>query len=499
MALSSVATLLNTATAWAQETAPPPGAAPTADLATRVADLEAYVTNGTPRALVSSGPGHNAWMMTSAALVFFMTLPGLALFYGGLVRRKNVLSVMAQCLGCAGFVTIVWWIAGYSLAFDAGSPLIGGLKFAFLRGVGAAPNPSYGAWVSHSVFAMYQLMFAIITPALIVGAIAERMKYSAIMAFLLGWMLVVYFPLAHMVWGVDGLMNGVWNPGAGIRAIDFAGGTVVHMSSGWSALVLCLLVGKRTGFGQRAFYPHSLVLTMIGTGMLWVGWYGFNAGSAVAADGIAANAFMATTLATAVGCVTWPTLEWATRGKPTVLGLCSGAVAGLVVITPASGFVTATGAVIVGLLAGCIPYLAVTKLKALLGYDDALDTFGVHGVGGTLGAIVTGFVATADANPNLSTNLAEVVGKTLWIEQLKAVGVTLALAIAGTVVVALVVQKVIGLRPDPESEEDGLDQADHGEAGYHLDEPSGLAEGHETRAGLAAVTHAARAEPTRNG
>ncbi|MDP9034895.1 MAG: ammonium transporter [Myxococcota bacterium] len=498
MALSSVATLLYAATAWAQQGTPPAGAAPAADLATRVADLEAYVTNGTPKALVSSGPGHNAWMMTSAALVLFMTLPGLALFYGGLVRRKNVLSVMAQCLGCAGFVTILWWVAGYSLAFDAGSPWIGGLRFAFLRGVGAAPNASYGAWVSQSVFAMYQLMFAIITPALIVGAIAERMKYSAIMAFLLGWMLIVYFPLAHMVWGVDGLMNGVWNASASIRAIDFAGGTVVHMSSGWSALVLCLLVGKRTGLGQRAFYPHSLVLTMIGTGMLWVGWYGFNAGSAVAADGIAANAFMATTLATAVGCVTWPTIEWATRGKPTVLGLCSGAVAGLVVITPASGFVTATGAVIVGLLAGSVPYLAVTKLKAMLGYDDALDTFGVHGVGGTLGAIVTGFVATADANPNLSTNLSDVVGKTLWLEQLKAVGVTLALAIAGSTGVALLVKKLIGLRPDPESEEEGLDQADHGEAGYHLDEPRGLAEGHEVHEGLAAVD-IGRAKPMSNG
>jgi Amt family ammonium transporter len=454
----------------------PPAASAVAaapDLATRVADLEAYVTNGTPKVLVSSGPGHNAWMMASSALVLFMTLPGLALFYGGLVRRKNVLSVMAQCFGCAGFVTILWWAFGYSLAFDAGSPFIGGLKFALLKGVGAAPNANYGAWVSHSVFAMYQLMFAIITPALIVGAIAERMKYSALMAFLVLWMLVVYFPLAHMVWGIDGLMNGVWNAKASIKAIDFAGGTVVHMSSGWSALVLCLILGKRKGFGHRAFYPHSLVLTMIGTGMLWVGWYGFNAGSAVAADGIAAGAFMATTLATAVASVTWPAIEWLTRRKPTVLGFCSGAVAGLVVITPASGFVTANGAVTIGVLAGVVPYLACTKLKAMFGYDDALDTFGVHGVGGTLGALLTGFLATPEANPNLETNLSGIVGHSLWLEQLKAMGLTLGLAVAGTAVLATLVKAVLGLRPEAESEEDGLDQADHGEAGYHFDEEGG--------------------------
>src|SRR5579863_5123136 len=240
LALLLAATSAPTA-AWA-DSAAKVAPAPTADLATRVADLEAYVTNGTPKALTSPGPGHNAWMMVASALVLFMTLPGLALFYGGLVRRKNVLSVMAQCLGCAGFVTILWWIAGYSLAFDSGSPFLGGLKFAFLKGVGAAPNADYGAWVSHSVFSMYQLMFAIITPALIVGAIAERMKYSAVMAFLVGWMFVVYFPLAHMVWGIDGLMNGVWNRDASIKAIDFAGGTVVHMSSGWSALLLCLML-----------------------------------------------------------------------------------------------------------------------------------------------------------------------------------------------------------------------------------------------------------------
>jgi Amt family ammonium transporter len=320
---------------------------------------------------------------------------------------------------------------------------------------------------------MYQLMFAIITPGLIVGAIAERMKYSAVMVFIVLWMFVVYFPLAHMVWGIDGLMNGVWNAKASIKAIDFAGGTVVHMSSGWSALTLCLILGKRRGFGQRAFLPHSLVLTMVGTGMLWVGWYGFNAGSALASDGIAAGAFTATTLAAAVAGTVWPVLEWFTRSKPTVLGFCSGIVAGLVVITPASGFVTPTGAVIIGVLAGVIPFLACTKLKAMFNYDDALDTFGVHGVGGTLGALVTGFLATPEANANLNTNLAAIVHHTLWVEQIKAIALTLVLSVVGTTVLALAIKAVLGLRPTPDSEEQGLDLNDHGEAGYHFDEAGG--------------------------
>jgi Amt family ammonium transporter len=446
---------------------------PYTDLAMRVADLEAYVQNTAPQALKTAGPGHNGWMMTCAALVLFMTLPGLALFYGGLVRRKNVLSVLAQCLGSAGLVTILWWAVGYSFTFAPGTRVLGGLGHALLRGVTAAPDPSYAPWVSANVFAMYQLMFAIITPALIVGAIAERMRYAAIMAFVLGWMLLVYFPLAHMVWGSDGMMNGLSNPNAGIRAVDFAGGTVVHMSSGWSALVLCVVLGKRSGFGRRPFLPHSLVLTMVGTGMLWVGWYGFNAGSALAADGIAANAFTATTLAAAVAGATWPALEWITRRKPTVLGFCSGIVAGLVVVTPACGFITPTGAVIVGLLAGIVPFWACTKLKHWLGYDDALDTFGVHGVGGTLGALLTGFLATTEANPNLATNLSGIVGKTLFVEQLKAIGVTLALAVGMTSVLALGLRAALGLRPDKENEELGLDAADHGEAGYHYDEAGG--------------------------
>jgi ammonium transporter, Amt family len=437
----------------------------------RVADLESYMSNTSRTAGVASkipgpGPGHNAWMMTSSALVLFMTLPGLALFYGGLVNRKNVLSVLAQCLGIAGLVTVLWWAVGYSLVFAPGKSWIGGLKFAFLAGVGGLPNPDYASWVSHNVFAMYQMMFAIITPALIIGAIAERMKYSAIMLFVLIWMFVVYFPLAHMVWGVDGLMNGVWNAQAAIQSIDFAGGTVVHMSSGWSALLLCMILGKRIGFGKQIMRPHSMVLCMVGTGMLWVGWYGFNAGSAVASDAIAANAFMSTTLAAAIACFSWAAMEWLTRGKPTVLGFCSGAVAGLVVITPAAGFVTATGAVIIGVLAGIVPFLACTKLKARFGYDDALDTFGVHAVGGTLGALLTGFLATSDANANLATNLKRIVGSTLWLEQLKAIALTLAMAIVGTLAIAYIVKLFIGLRPTADEEMQGLDIIDHGEEAY---------------------------------
>jgi Amt family ammonium transporter len=465
--------------AFAEEPAAAAAAAPDpAAMEKRIADLEAYVNNGArgddkTSKVMAPGPGHNGFMMVCAALVLFMTLPGLALFYGGLVRSKNVLSIMAQCMGIAGLVTVLWWAFGYSITFGTGSPIMGSFDMMFLKDVGSAPNTNYAYWVSQSTFSMYQLMFAIITPALIIGAIAERIKFGALLLFVTGWMLIVYFPLAHMVWGVDGFMNGVWNAKASIKAIDFAGGTVVHMSSGWSALVLALIVGKRTGFGKENMAPHSLVLTMIGTGMLWVGWYGFNAGSAVAADGVAANAFMTTTIATAIACCVWPLLEWITRGKPTILGFCSGAVAGLVVITPATGFVNATGAVIIGVLAGAIPFLACTKLKSIFGYDDALDTFGVHAVGGTLGALMTGFLATADVNANLSTNLAGLVRNGLWIEQLKAIGVTLALAVVGTTVIAMIVKVVVGLRPTVENEESGLDETDHGESGYHYDEAAG--------------------------
>jgi Amt family ammonium transporter len=458
---------------------------PAPSLEQRVASLEAYLGNGDPTAALKDakgtipdglttpsvgvpGPGHNAWMMTSSALVLFMTLPGLALFYGGLVRKKNVLSVMAQCLGCAGVVTILWWAFGYSLVFGKSfnSPFLGGTEYFFLKGVDSAPNTDYAYWVSQNVFSMYQLMFAIITPALIVGAIAERMKFSAIMLFIVVWMFVVYFPLAHMVWGVTGYMNGVWNAGAAIKAIDFAGGTVVHMSSGWSALILCLILGPRLGFGKTPMPPHSMVLCMVGTGMLWVGWYGFNAGSAVASDTVAANAFMTTTIATAIASTVWAGLELVTRKHASVLGFCSGAVAGLVVVTPACGFIDATGAVWIGVLAGAIPFLACTKLKAIFKYDDALDTFGVHAVGGTLGAFVTGIFATPSVNGNLALNLKDVVGKSLWIEQLKAIALTLVLAIVSTVIIAYILKAIIGLRPTTEQEQQGLDLTDHGEEGY---------------------------------
>jgi Amt family ammonium transporter len=457
----------------------------------RVADLEAYFNNS-PRGAdttnnVSSklgsydeksnsfsgnpGPGANAWQMTSAALVLFMTLPGLALFYGGLVRRKNVLSVMAQCFYITGMVTILWYICGYSLVFHSGGKFLGNLDFAFLKGVDSTVNGDYSYYVSQNVFSMYQLMFAIITPALIIGSIAERMKFSAICLFMILWMFVVYFPQAHMVWGIDGFMNGVFNKDAGIHAIDFAGGTVVHMTSGWSALILCLILGKRLGFGKEPMPPHSMVLCMIGTGMLWVGWYGFNAGSAVGADVIAANAFTTTTIATAVASFVWPMAEWIFRGKPSVLGFCSGAVAGLVVITPACGFVTAKGAFGIGIAAGLIPWFFCWKVKSWFGYDDALDTFGVHAVGGTLGAFLTGVLARTTVNGNLPNNLSKFVTNTkmqplVW-EQLKAIGITLVLAVVGTTVIAYIVKAVIGLRPSPEVETAGLDLAEHGEEGYH--------------------------------
>jgi ammonium transporter, Amt family len=450
-----------------------------------VEDINAYFNNVAPANQLKdiAGPGHNAFIMICAALVLFMTLPGLALFYGGLVRSKNVLSICAQCAGIAGMVTIMWWAVGYSLVFGTNfnSPYIGGTEFFFLKDVGAAPNTTYAGWVSQSVFAMYQLMFAIITPALIIGAVAERMKFKAIMLFVFLWMLVVYFPMAHMVWGGTGLMNGVWNGDAAITAIDFAGGTVVHMTSGWSALVLCILLGKRTGFGKEKMSPHSMVLCFIGTGMLWVGWYGFNAGSALAADGVAANAFMTTTLAAATAGFVWAMIEGLHRGKPSVLGFCSGIVGGLVVITPACGFVTANGAMIIGLLAGAIPYIFVAIVKAKLGYDDALDTFGVHAVGGTLGAILTGFLATSDANANLL--LADYAGKNglakaaedgtfaldkgaLMTGQLYAIAITLAISIVATVLIAYIVKAVCGLRSTPEEEREGLDISDHGEQGY---------------------------------
>jgi Amt family ammonium transporter len=495
------------ATTNAAPATPPP--LPAASLDQRVASLEAYISNGDPTAplkdtngnitvsspIMSSlsnslgntyvypGPGHNAWLLTSTALVLFMTLPGLALFYGGLVRKKNVLSVLAQCFLITGLVTILYVICGYGMIFGgAGGAaamkldwiygIVGNPKVCWMfANVTSAPNPGYSYWVSENVYAMFQMMFAIITPALIVGSIAERMKFKAILVFITLWMFVVYFTQGHMVWGVNGLMNGCWNADAKIHGLDFAGGTVVHMTSGWTGLILCIILGKRLGFPKEPMPPHSIVLTYIGTGMLWVGWYGFNSGSAVAADVIAANAFTTTTIATAVGSFVWPMWDWIVKGKPTVLGFCSGAVAGLVLITPACGYVLPAGAIWIGIAAGTIPWFFCNKVKGWLGYDDALDTFGVHGIGGMCGAIMTGMLARQAANPNLATNLKAYVTDSwfqpqVW-EQLKTVGVTLLLVIVGTIVCAYITKMLVGLRPTEEIEVAGLDLAEHGEEGYH--------------------------------
>ncbi len=450
----------------AEATTPAEPAEPTMEQ--RVADLEAYINNVARTPDVKSkvnvpGPGHNAWQMASTALVLFMTLPGLALFYGGLVRMKNVLSLLAMCMGIAGLVTILWWLCGYSLTFGGGNPFIGDLSFAMFNGMSPAGVGAGYYWISDYMWAMFQLTFAIITPALIFGATAERLKFSAVLLFTGLWMFLVYFPLAHMVWSTAGFMCGPLNPNAGIKAIDFAGGTVVHMSSGWTALVLCLILGPRNGFGKEPMPPHSMVLCMIGTGMLYVGWFGFNAGSALGADAIASNAFTATMLAAATGGFVWAVMEWFSKGHPSVLGFCSGIVAGLVVVTPACGFVTPTGAMIIGVAAGVIPFLAVTYLKKAIGYDDALDTFGVHGVGGTLGALLTGLLADESANA--------VVGplkEGLFFNQVKAVILTIILSVVATVIIAFVVKMVIGLRPSSEAEMRGLDLSDHGEEGYIL-------------------------------
>ena len=401
--------------------------------------------------------GDTAWMMTSTALVLFMTLPGLALFYGGLVRRKNVLSVLAQCLGIAGLATIMWWAFGYSLSFSGEGKFIGDLGAVFFKGLyGPEGNDiafsSKLAGVPDSVFAMFQLTFAIITPALIVGAIAERMKYTALMSFVAGWLVLVYFPFAHMVWG-GGFI------GKTLGAIDFAGGLVVHMSSGYSALVLALILGPRLGYGREPMPPHSLVLCMVGTSILWVGWYGFNAGSAGAANGLAGSAFLTTTLAAAIGGFVWALLEFLTKKQPSVLGFCSGIVAGLVVITPAAGFVNANGAVLCGIAAGVVPYFAVVFLKRKLGYDDALDTFGVHAVGGTVGTILTGLLAVEGIN-------GQAGGAALLMKQLASVGIVVVWSVVATAILAYAIKATIGLRPAEDIERQGLDINEHGEEGY---------------------------------
>lgn len=410
--------------------------------------------------------GDTAWMLTSSALVLMMTGPALALFYGGLVRKKNILATMMQSFILMAVVSLVWAVVGYSLAFDVGSPVIGGLRFAFLREVGFAPAADYAATIPHTLWMAYQLMFAIITPALICGAYAERMKFSSMIVFSVLWLLGVYCPLAHMVWGKGGLFNAFL--GGSIPALDFAGGTVVHISSGVSALVVALFLGKRLGYGKVPMPPHSLVLSVIGAAMLWFGWFGFNGGSALAANGLAAQAFVNTHFAASAAAVAWMLVEWMRTGKPTVLGAISGAVAGLVVITPAAGFTTPMFAILMGILGGAICFFTATWVKGKLGYDDSLDAFGVHGVGGTLGAILTGVFAVGAINAGKS-GLVEGNVRQL-VNQLGATVVTWVIATVASLVILTIVNKLVGLRVSDSDELEGLDLSQHGESGYHFDE-----------------------------
>ncbi len=401
--------------------------------------------------------GDTAWMLTSSALVLFMTIPGLFLFYGGLVRSKNVLGVLMQNFVMVGIITIQWIIIGYSLAFANGSSFLGGLQWIGLSGVGLTPNADYAATIPHQTFMFYQLMFAIITPALMTGAFAERMKFSAFLAFSLLWATFIYDPLAHWVWGVGGFLRNM-------GALDFAGGTVVHISAGVSALVAVLIMGKRVGFGRVPMAPHNLPFAVIGAAMLWVGWFGFNAGSALGAGGLASSAFMATHTAASLAALGWMIAEWIKTGKPTMLGAASGAVAGLVAITPASGFVTPLAAIVIGLAAGVICYSACF-LKSKFGYDDSLDVVGVHGVGGILGAILTGVFATKAVNPAGNDGLLY-GNPSLLVTQLTAVGVTVVFVAAGSAVILLVLKAVMGLRVAEEEERMGLDLSQHSETAY---------------------------------
>jgi ammonium transporter, Amt family len=413
----------------------------------------------------------NAWMLVSAALVLMMTGPGLALFYGGLVRRKNILGTMMQSFAMMGIITVLWALISYSLAFGHGNGFVGGFEHLFLRGVGLTPNADYAPTIPHQTYMIYQLMFAIITPALITGAFAERMKFSAMCVFLILWSIVVYDPMAHMVWGVGGLLNA---SGGRFPCLDFAGGTVVHVTSGVSALVTAIYLGKRVGYPKTPMPPHSMVLSFIGACLLWVGWFGFNAGSALNASGLATSAFVATHFAAAAAAVSWTVAEWMHNGKPTALGAISGAVAGLVAITPASGFVQPMPALVIGLVAGVFCFQMVTRVKNWFRYDDSLDAFGVHGAGGTLGALLTGVFAVAAINPIFGKDangnpLPTGVIDGNWHQLLnQTIGVAIAwsISIVGTLVILFVVDKTIGLRLSAEDEATGLDLSQHGEEGY---------------------------------
>jgi Amt family ammonium transporter len=439
--------------------------APTVNSTDRIAALERTATENVAAIAKARSAGDNAWMLTSAALVLLMSGPGLALFYGGLVRKKNVLATMMQTFAMMAVITVLWAVVGYSLAFGQGSAYIGGLQHVFLRGVGMAPGP-YAATIPAQTFMVYQLMFAIITPALIAGAFAERMKFSSMLVFMVLWELVVYSPMAHMVWGVGGFLNAT---GGVVPSLDFAGGTVVHVTSGVSALVTALYLGKRLGYPQKAMPPHSVVLSFIGACLLWVGWFGFNAGSALGASGLATSAFVATHFAAAAAAIGWAGAEWVRNGKPSALGGISGAVAGLVAITPAAGFVTPMSALWIGLMAGVFCFWMVVIVKNVFGYDDSLDAFGVHGAGGTLGAILTGLFARSVINPVFGAGKATGFfegNRMQVVHQLAGVAIAWGLAIVGTLIILFIVDKLMGLRVSEDAEREGLDLSQHGEEGY---------------------------------
>lgn len=430
----------------------------------RIAQLEAQVAE-------AKTSGDNSWLLVSSALVLMMTGPGLALFYGGLVRRKNVLSTMMQSFSLMALVTVLWALIGFSLAFAPGNAFVGGLQHVFLNGVGGQPDADYAGTIPFQTFMIFQLMFAIITPALISGAFAERMKFSAMVAFTILWFFVIYTPLAHMVWGKGGLLNAFL--GGRIPTLDFAGGTVVHVSSGVSALVCAIFLGKRLGFPREPMPPHSVVLSVIGACLLWVGWFGFNAGSALSAGALATSAFLATHLSAAAATVAWAGAEWLRNGKASALGAISGSVAGLVGITPAAGFVSPMSALLIGLIVGVVCYFMVSKIKGMFGYDDSLDAFGVHGAGGTLGALLTGIFATSAVNAAFKDSH----GSPLPVGMLdgnfhqffnQAAGVLIAWVMAGvgTYLILKVVDRTIGLRVSAEDEILGLDLSQHGEEGY---------------------------------
>ena len=433
----------------------------------RIAALEQKVA-------AAQSSGDNAWMLMSAALVLLMTGPGLALFYGGLVRQKNILGTMMQSFALMAFITVLWGLFGYSLCFAPGNPFIGGLDYVFLRNVGATPNAAYAATIPHQTFMIFQLMFAIITPGLIAGAFAERMKFSAMVIFTGLWFVFVYAPMAHMVWGQGGLLNA--SLGGRFPTLDFAGGTVVHITSGVSALVCAIYLGKRLGYPGQSMLPHSVVLSFIGACLLWVGWFGFNAGSALSAGHLATSAFVATHFAAAAAAVGWAAAEWLRNGKPSALGAISGAVAGLVAITPASGFVSPMAALAIGFLAGLVCYLMVTVVKARFSYDDSLDAFGVHGAGGTLGALLTGVFAVATVNPifhdaqghPLASGLVDGNAHQI-VNQLVGVAIAWGMAIAGSIILLKVTDSLVGLRVSEEEEVQGLDLSQHGEVGYDFE------------------------------